>query len=77
MDIVIHWGVLRYLHQEIDANPVILVIAIVLDVFVLAALLVVKASTDMLIIWAAIIAFLFILAGERLFLRRRTDSSDT
>jgi amino acid transporter len=73
MDIMIHWGVLRHLRDEVDANPVILWTAILLDVVVLAALLVVKAQTDMLVIWAALIGLVVIFAGERLFLQRVAD----
>lgn len=71
MDIVIHWGVLRHLRNEVGANPVILVTAIILDVVVLAALLMIKAQTDMLVIYASIIGMVIIFAGERLFLRRK------
>ncbi len=74
MDIVIHWGVLRHLYKEIDANPLILIIAIVLDVIVLAAFLIVKAETDVLIIWSAAIALAVILIGERIFLRTRVEA---
>jgi amino acid transporter len=76
MDIAVHWGVLRYLHKEINANIFVLVSAIVLDVIVLIAFLVVKASTDVFVIYVAIIGILFIVVGERLFLRvRRTQKS--
>jgi amino acid transporter len=68
MDIAVHWGVLHYLRREIGANALILVTAIVLDVVVLAALLVVKASTDVLVIYASLAGMLIIFAGERFFL---------
>ena len=35
MDIAIHWGVFRYLREEVEANGLILITAIVLDVVVL------------------------------------------
>ncbi len=73
MDIMIHWGVLRHLRDEVDASPVILWTAILLDVIVLVALLVVKAQTDMLVIWAALIGLVVIFAGEQLFLQRVAD----
>ncbi|MEQ8937899.1 MAG: APC family permease, partial [Gammaproteobacteria bacterium] len=77
MDIVIHWGVLRYLYKDINANPVILVIAIVLDVVVLCAFLIVKAQTDVLILWAAIIGMALIVTAERVFLRLKHLDNDT
>lgn len=71
MDIAIHWGVFRHLRKEIGANGFILVAAMALDVVVLMALLVVKATTDVLVIYAAIAGMALIFAGERVFLRAR------
>lgn len=71
MDIAVQWGVLRHLREEIGASLVILVVAILLDVIVLTALLIVKASTDMLVIYASIVGIVLIFGGERLFLRAR------
>ena len=70
MDIAVHWGVLRYLRKEINANAAILITAIVFDVVVLAVFLKVKAETDTMVIYAALIGILVIFAGERLFLSR-------
>ena len=74
MDIAVHWGVIRYLRREISADPVILSLAIVFDVLVLAALLIIKARTDPLVIYAAAISLVLIFAGERLFLRGRSQA---
>ncbi|RKZ77695.1 MAG: amino acid permease [Gammaproteobacteria bacterium] len=70
MDIAVHWGVLRHLREEIKANIVILITAIAFDVIVLGAFLMVKASTDMMVIYAALIGVLFVFIGERYFLRK-------
>ncbi|MGB1547885.1 MAG: APC family permease [Alphaproteobacteria bacterium] len=72
MDIAVHWGILRHLRKEIRANAVILVTAIVLDAVVLGALLIIKANTDALVIYAAVVGMAIIFAGERLFLRARS-----
>jgi len=69
MDIAVHWGVLRYLRKEIMANAVILITAITFDVVVLGVFLMVKASTDMMVIYAALVGILVIFIGERIFLR--------
>lgn len=69
MDIIVHWGVLRHLRGTINANPVILVLAIVFDILVLAAFLLSKASSDPIIIYIAAACVVLIFAGERLFLR--------
>ena len=69
MDIAIHWGVFRYLRKEIKANAFILITAIILDVVVLGAFLMVKAQSDMLVIYVSLAGMAIIFAGERLFLR--------
>lgn len=69
MDIAIHWGVFRHLRKEINANAFILITAIILDVVVLGAFLIVKAQSDMLVIYVSLAGMAIIFAGERLFLR--------
>ena len=69
MDIAVHWGVFYYLRKEINANSIILILAIITDVIVLGAFLIVKASSDILVIYAAAIGMLIIFVGERYFLR--------
>ncbi len=75
MDIAIHWGVLRYLRKEVKANAAILITAIALDVVVLGAFLWIKAQSDMLVIWASLVGLVIIFAGERLFLRYKSEES--
>jgi len=69
MDIAIHWGVFRHLRKEINANAGILLTAIVFDVVVLSAFLKIKASTDIMVIYIALIGILVVFIGEKLFLR--------
>ncbi|ALP52301.1 amino acid permease [Candidatus Tenderia electrophaga] len=69
MDIAVHWGVLRHLRRELDANGLILVTAIVLDVIVLGAFVMVKASSDPWLLLFALAAMLLILAGTWFYLR--------
>lgn len=76
MDIAVQWGVFRYLRHEIKANAFVLLAAIALEVVVLAALFVIKASTDQVVIYAAVVGMIFIFAGERLFLRSRSRDAD-
>lgn len=70
MDIAVHWGIFRHIRQEVKANGFILITAIVMDVVVLVALLVIKAQTDMLVIYASLVGLVLIFAGERFYLRR-------
>ncbi len=70
MDLAIHWGVLRHLRNDIDANIFILITAILLDLIVLAAFLWVKAESDMLVIWLSLVGLLVIFLGEKWFIKR-------
>lgn len=73
MDIAVHWGVLRHLRDDVKANPFILICAIILDVIVLAAFIVVKAQTDVLVVVVSLLAMLIIFAGTKLFLRSKAN----
>ncbi len=77
MDIAIHWGVFKYLRKEIEVNGAILITAIILDVVVLGAFLVVKVQSDMLVIWASIIGLIIIFVGERLFIRANPPETES
>jgi amino acid transporter len=74
MDMVIHWGVLKHLRKEVQANAFILVTAIFLDAVVLGALLWIKAQSDMMVIYAAIVGMIAVFAGERWFLNDKNNS---
>jgi amino acid transporter len=71
MDIAIHWGVLRHLRKEVGANPVIPVMAIVLDLIVLGGFLWVKIASDPLVLIVAATVMAAILITEFFFLRTR------
>jgi len=75
MDIAVHWGVLRHLRTEVKANPLILGSAIILDVIVLGAFIVVKAQTDMLVVMISLLAMLLIFVGSKLFLRSKAGEN--
>ncbi len=72
MDIAIHWGVLRHLHRDVNANRGILATAIGLDLLALGGFLWVKLHSDPLVVAIAAAGMLAILVGEALFLQRRT-----
>ena len=77
MDIAVHWGILRYLRQDIHANLLILVTAIMLDLLVLGGFLWVKVMSDPLVVGVAIIGMIIIAIVETVFLRNQdlTNSS--
>jgi hypothetical protein len=70
MDIAIHFGVLRHLHQEVSANRVVLGTAIALDVVALGAFLIVKGSSDPLIVAVSLVSIAVVVSFERFYLRR-------
>ena len=76
MDIAVHWGVLRYLREEVKANVLVLITAIVMDVVVLGAFLIIKAQTDMLVIYVALAGVILIFGAEKFYLRARPPSDD-
>jgi len=75
MDIAIHWGLFRYLIGETKANPVIPLIAIVVDVVILVAFILLKFNTDPFIVYVALIGFLLILVVQRAFMTTHTDAN--
>jgi amino acid transporter len=78
MDILIHWGVLRHLREDVGANPVILSLAIFFDVVVLIAFLVIKGGSDPMIIAISLGGIALIFGFEKLFLSRfRQDGEPT
>lgn len=70
MDITIHWGVLRHLYQDVGANRVVLGTAIALDIVALGAFLVVKGSSDPLIVGVSLVSIVVVVAFEHFYLRR-------
>ncbi|MGB6220023.1 MAG: APC family permease [Haloferula sp.] len=77
MDIIVHWGVLRHLREEVEAKAWILITAIILDVIVLGAFLWVKWQSDMLVIWASVIGLILVFLGEKMFLRKIARDPDS
>ena len=76
MDIVIHWGVFRYLRKEVAARGWILITAIVLDAIILIAFLMIKGSADPMILIIAFVVIATAFIAEQVFIRNKT-SRDT
>ena len=73
MDIAIHWGLFRHLKKEVKFQPIIPLIAIVMDIAVLAAFLYIKYLNDPMVLIVAAIGIILILVAERLFMISHTD----
>lgn len=70
MDIIIHWGVLRHLCNDVKARSNILLTAIILDVLVLTTFISIKGSQDPFIILIAIVGIGIIFGFERIYLSK-------
>lgn len=77
MDIVIHWGVYRYLRHDVSARAWILMTAIVLDSVVLIAFLIIKGSADPAILVIAFVAIGLAFISEWAFIRRNQRATKT
>lgn len=76
MDIIIHWGVLRRMREDVGANPAVLVAAITFDLIALGAFISVKLLSDPLIIAISIGGIAAIFIFEKIYLARRPDKSE-
>ena len=73
MDMAVHWGVYRYLRDQIDANGFVLITAMMLDLIALSAFVWIKLSSDpgIVLIAAGSIAAIFLL--EWLYLKNSDE----
>jgi len=69
MDISIHWGVLRYLYQDVKARRWMPAVAIVLDLVVLGGFVWVKLNSDPFVIGVAVVTMIVIAVAEQIFLK--------
>ncbi len=74
MDIAIHWGLFRYLKKDVKFNPLIPLMAILLDGIILGAFIYLKYLNDSFVLVVAIIGIVLIILGEQLFMISHTDS---
>lgn len=77
MDMTVHWGILRRVHEEVGASRAVVGTAIVLDAIVLGAFLIVKGSIDPLIIAISLVSIFVIAAFEKLYLQGIRANSDS
>lgn len=74
MDIAIHWGVIRYLREDIKANAWVPATAICLNLLVLGGFVWVKLNSDPFVIGVAVVAMIVIAIAEQIFLK--TSAAD-
>lgn len=73
MDIAIHWGLIRYLREEVKFSLTIPIIAIIMDVIVLAAFIYLKYVSDPFVLIVSAVGIILIVIAERLFMKSHTD----
>ena len=74
MDIAIHWGLFRFLKKEVKFNPVIPILAIVMDVIILLAFIYLKYINDPFVLIVAGIGIILIFLFQFLFMKSHTDN---
>jgi len=73
MDMIIHWGVFKHLRKDVNANGIILISALLLDLIVLIAFLWIKLNSDILVVIVSAIGVILVFAGEKWFLHWKED----
>ncbi len=73
MDIAIHWGLFRYLKKEVKFNPVIPIIAILMDVIILSAFIYMKYLNDPFVLIVSAIGIILIFLSQYIFMKSHTD----
>jgi amino acid transporter len=68
MDIAIHWGVLRYLREDVKATIWVPSVAIILDLIALGGFVWVKLNSDPLVLGVAVVTMIVIAISEQIFL---------
>lgn len=77
MDIAIHWGVIRYLREDVEARAWVPATAILLDLLALGGFVWVKLTTDPFVMGVAVVAMLVIAIGEQIFLNSSKQGRQT
>jgi len=75
MDIAIHWGLFKYLKKEVKFNPIIPLIAIILDVVILSAFVYFKYINDPFLLIVAAIGIVLIFLFQFIFMKSHTDKN--
>jgi amino acid transporter len=74
MDIAIHWGLFRYLREEVEFKPIIPLIAMILDIAILSAFIYIRYLDDPFVLIVAFATIVLVIIAERIFMLSHTDS---
>ncbi|MWW25999.1 APC family permease [Algibacter lectus] len=73
MDIAIHWGLFIHLKKEVKFNPIIPIIAILMDVIILGAFIYMKYLNDPFVLIVSAIGIVLIFLSQYIFMKSHTD----
>ena len=73
MDIAIHWGLFRHLKKEVKFNPIIPIIAILMDVIILGVFIYMKYLNDPFVLIVSAIGIVLIFLSQYIFMKSHTD----
>jgi amino acid transporter len=73
MDMMIHWGVFKHLRKDVNANAVILLSALILDLLVLAGFIWVKSNSDPFIVILSMTVIVLVFVFERWFIKTNVE----
>ncbi len=73
MDMAIHWGLFRHLKKDVKFNPVIPIVAILMDVIILSAFIYMKYLNDPFVLIVSAIGIILIFVSQFLFMKSHTD----
>jgi len=73
MDMIVHWGLLKNLRNQVKANSFIVFTALTMDAIILSVFVWVKATTDVLVVIISIISILIIFISEKWFLNKKVS----
>ncbi|QWC00295.1 APC family permease [Mycoplasmatota bacterium] len=76
MDIVIHFGLVSKLKNEIDSKKTIIWTAIVLDIIILGAFIYLKITTDWLVVLVSILIIIGLLTMQKIFFYQQNKSKN-
>jgi amino acid transporter len=75
MDLTVHFGVLRRLRKQVEANRLILIAAIGFDLIILLGLTILKLERDPMIVGVATLVIAIVFLFENIYLRPRRNST--
>lgn len=75
MDMIIHWGVLKFLRKDVGANAAIVITALIFDFVVLLSFLYVKTQSDIPVVAVSPVGILLVFILEYWFIKKKNNKT--